>query len=160
MPVVAIDLVKFNLKFSFLYKGITNPVDNVQALRVSENSVTLNWDVPYTNNLKMYEIEVENTKGDHKFKILTERVTSQYEVQDLHSGTMYKYRVRAVGTDENKKGPWSKYQTFVTGLFLKFLYFILKCFFCHSIPYFPLDPGKFNIISNFCGAVCQNDKLL
>lgn len=91
-------------------------MDNIRASQVSESSVTLNWDVPYTNNLKMYEIDVVNSKGDQHLNILTEKLTSQFRIQDLHDGTTYKYRVRAVGTDENKKGPWSEYNTFVTGI--------------------------------------------
>ena len=82
---------------------------------MTKQSVTLNWDVPYTNNLKMYEIEMEHDGGDHKERYLTETVTSQYIVMDLHSGTTYKFRIRAIGTNENLKGPWSAYQFFVTG---------------------------------------------
>ena len=66
----------------------------------------------------MYEIEIEHDEHDHhdhKERYLTETVTSQYIINDLHSGTTYKYRIRAIGTNENLKGPWSAYQFFVTG---------------------------------------------
>ena len=93
-----------------------NHIKNVNAVEVDGNTATLTWEVPFVADVKMYEIEISN-ENDKDVKILTTQVlTSTFKVEDLHRGTTYKYRVRAVGENENKKGPWTEYHVFTTGM--------------------------------------------
>lgn len=95
-------------------------------MRVGSNTATLTWEVPYVAELKMYEIEISNENGKDTKILTTQVLTSTFKVEDLHRGTTYKYRVRAVGENENKKGPWSNYHTFTTGMFEDYANYVLS----------------------------------
>ena len=62
----------------------------------------------------MYEIElVSRTRGLTE-TVRTEGLANSYKLEDLHPDTTYEYKIRAIATNENEKGPWSDSKTFAT----------------------------------------------
>lgn len=84
----------------------------------TSNTAVLSWASGTRPDLKLYEIELKSERRGLTEVIRTPGLTNSHKLEDLHPGTTYKYKIRAVANNENEKGPWSETLEFTTaGMF-------------------------------------------
>ena len=77
-------------------------VQNLRVTNITKNSITLQWDPPANNSLApvdRYEVTRDVQLGTDEHNFVTETTFTDV---GLRQGTEHRYRVRAIGTEENK----------------------------------------------------------
>lgn len=100
-------------KFIVFVGEIKKVVDPVLVKRTS-NTAVITWAAGTRPDLKLYEIELKSERRGLTEVVRTSGLTNSFKLEDLHPGTTYKYRIRAVANNENEKGPWSEALEFTT----------------------------------------------
>jgi len=89
-------------------------VQDTLLVKKTSNTATLTWNAGSRPDLKMYEIELISRARGLTETVRTEGLTNSYKLEDLHPATTYQYKIRAIATNENEKGPWSEPKSFTT----------------------------------------------
>ena len=100
--------------FLIIFVGTIKKVVDPTLVRRTSNTALLTWASGTRPDLKMYEIELQSERRGLTEVVRTAGLTNSFELQDLHPGTTYKYKIRAVANNENEKGPWSETLEFTT----------------------------------------------